>query len=272
MLACEAIEETNELRELTTPTPTAEERILSTPGDVPEHLVWGDWHFWHPVDSLEIAVDIHNDVQFAGTHDFYFMVAHGRVGDTSYYFGFQTDIQHPVTFRGTGKGLIFSRWDTRDLADTRVAPGGFAQSAGHEGDFVGVRLNYEWRDGKYQLRMSPQESDGGGLWYGLWVQHENEEEATWIGSLRFPEGKIGYSSYTTVEVYGGGRLRPKHIPYWKVSIEPPRSGAFEAYLYDSGYNYFTGDHFPNVKKYQEGETLYLEVGLDTVNAAVAEDG
>jgi len=112
--------------------------------------------------------------------------------------------------------------------------------------------------------MSPQKSDEGGLWYGLWVQHESEEEATWIGSLRFPWGRIGSSCYTTVEVYGRGQIRPKHIPYWKVSMEPPTSETSEAYLYNSGYNPFTSDDFPNVKKYQEGETLYMEVGLDTV--------
>ena len=218
----------------------------------------------HQVDSLEIAVEIHNDVEFASAHGLYFMVCFGRVEDTRFYFGFQTDVRHPVTGPGTGKGLIFSRWDTRDLEDTRVAPEGFAQSSGHEGDFVGIRLNYEWRNGKYQLMMLPWESDEGGLWYGLWVQHESEEEATWIGSLRFPGGKIGQWCYTTVEVYGHVQIRPKDIPYWKASMEPPTSEASEAYLFNFGYNAYTGDDFPNVKNYQEGETQYMEVGLDTV--------
>ena len=46
---------------------------------------------------------------------------------------------------------------------------------------------------------------------------------TWtIGRLRFPEGELERSIFSTVEVYGSGEQDPTAMPYTEVSFEPPQ--------------------------------------------------
>src|SRR6266705_1684055 len=69
-------------------------------------------------EDFQIDVTIHNDVD--SKPGLYFQMYQGQIGDVGFYFGLQTDVYEPNR-GGRGKGLIFSRWKTRDLADVRPA-------------------------------------------------------------------------------------------------------------------------------------------------------
>ena len=218
-----------------TPIPTAisDRPELYKRIPMPRGMVFANWH-WQPWDaithpSIEIPFEIHNDPgNFSDTHGLYLILAISEISDTPFYFGIQTHVSGRSN-ENTGKGVIFSRWDERDLSNARVPPGGFTQSSGHEGDFIGVRRNYEWTTGKYTARIAFETADIAGEWYGLWITDESSDVETWIGSLRFPKPKIGRGRglhsgvINALEIYGHKPMRPIDIPYWHVSIEPPVS-------------------------------------------------
>src|SRR6266536_3179423 len=62
-------------------------------------------------EDFQIDVTIHNDVETRP--GLYFQMYQGKIGDAGFYFGLQTDVYEPGV-GGRGKGLIFSRWKTRD--------------------------------------------------------------------------------------------------------------------------------------------------------------
>ncbi len=199
---------------------------------MPVHMATASWQ-WQPWDvithpSIETPFEIHNDPgNFSDTHGLYLILATSEISDTLFYFGIQTHVSGRSN-QNTGKGVIFSRWDERDLSNARVPPGGFTQSSGHEGDFIGVRRNYEWTTGKYTARIAFETADISGEWYALWVTDESNGERTWIGSLRFPKSFTRsrglHSGITTsLEIYGHRPIRPIDIPLWNVTIRPPVS-------------------------------------------------
>ena len=56
--------------------------------------------------------------------------------------------------------MIFSRWGTRDLEWARwPEDDGWAESSGHEGDFIRVRRFYDWGPGDYVVRLAPDGAD-----------------------------------------------------------------------------------------------------------------
>ena len=221
-----------------TPTPTPTQipgrSDLYEVANTPEHMAFLQWNWERGrtgFSEMTTNFTIHNDPgNFSTRNGLYFIVANGDMfpGDVGYYFGLQTNVQDPVTFRGRGKGIIFSRWDERDLSYARVAEGGFAQSSGHEGDFIGVRIPYEWTTGSYSMRIAIDEKDVDGDWYGLWITDQTTETTTWAGSLKFaPGSRLKAISYSTLEIYGS-RIRPIGIPEWQVSIERPLGGTVKA--------------------------------------------
>lgn len=212
--------------------PTAQERPdLYALIESPRHITQVDWHWekngLHYHDAIEIDFTIHNNVPAWSDHNgLYLMLAHTRIADVGFYFGFQTNVWRPGVGSTGRKAVTFSRWETRDLANARIAPNGFAQSSGHEGDFIGVRRFYEWSDGAYRARLARTDSDSGGDWFGLWITDIDQERTTWMGSLRFPRSsaepaQIHPHFASILEVYGPP-IRPAHIPELHVSITVPR--------------------------------------------------
>lgn len=155
------------------------------------------------------------------------MICNSNISDIGFYFGLQTDVSDPE--RGVrGKGIIYSRWETRDLANARIADHteGWTESSGHEGDFIGVRRSYDWTAGDYRARIAPDGApDADGEWYGVWITELSSEVTTWAGSLKFPfvngESAIMSPTYTTLEIYGNDLIRPIDIPEWRVSLKMP---------------------------------------------------
>ena len=188
-----------------------------------------DWR-WNPEQEpfREIVTEftIHNDVgDWSDQHGYYLILIQNSISDVGFYFGLQTDVNDP-SYGRRGKGLIFSRWKTRDLANARYTEEhGWTESAGHEGDFIGVRRSYEWSAGNYRVRIAPDGLDPDGEWFGLWITDLDTNETTWIGSLKFPilDGTATIKPYTsgTIELYGWPQIRPIDIPQWHVSIKRP---------------------------------------------------
>ena len=214
---------------------------------------------------------------FSDSHGLYLMVCFGTISGHNFYFGLQTDVYDPNQGRRVGKGLVFSRWGERDLALAKVAGGdeGWAQSSGHEGDFIGVRRSYDWSAGDYRMRLAPDGEDDDGAWYGVWVTDLSTNLRTWAGSLKFPlvdGGATVYPPvYSTLEIYGGPPIRPIDIPEWQVSMERPTGDGDKADWAALGYSGVSGNPRPNADlQYDaEADVLNFRVGGATESVGPA---
>ena len=168
--------------------------------------------------------------------------------------------------------MIFSRWETRDLANVRVAEDGWSQSSGHEGDFVGVRKAYRWGASEYGVRIAPDGEDDEGRWFGLWITDKATGETTWCGSLRFPykdgEALLGNIHVSVAELYGDPvSIKPIDIPEWYVSIQKPMAdgGRRPADAYISYTNYDGRPSAPNTNvEYDRKEgSMHIHTGSAT---------
>ena len=213
---------------------------------------------------METELTIHNDVgDWSDQHGYYLILLTNSISDALFYFGVQTDAN------GRGKGLIFSRWGTRDLANARYSEeGGWTQSSGHEGDFIGVRRSYDWGAGDYRVRIAPDGQEDGGEWFGLWITDLSNDETTWIGSLKFPlqDGKATMGSYSqaVLELYGLGTVRPIDIPRWHVSVGRPSGDGVPATWGFTSYPPHNTAHDPlpnsDVRYDPSEERVHLVVG------------
>lgn len=195
---------------------------------MPVGLVAVDWNFeMEEFESFQIDVRIYNDIGDVSKPGIYFQMYNGRIGDTVFYFGFQTDVSDPNAGRGRGKGIVFSRWETRDLSKVRSAlryPDGWVVSAESEGDFVSLRRKYEWTDHKYSFELTPVDEDEEGVWYGLSVVDYDVGRKDSIGSIHFPNPErdrkplVKNGAGTWLELYGGSEYYQR-TPFWHVSIE-----------------------------------------------------
>ena len=181
--------------------------------------VW--WDFGIPeAPEFSIEFTIHNDLETSP--GIYLQFYQGRIGRTGFYFGFQTNLYKPGE-GGAGKGILYSRWGSRDLGDVRAVSGGWTQSAGYEGDFVGVRKPYPWTDRRYRCRLTQVDQDEKGMWYGLFVTDLGSGVEDYVGAIRFPRQEkrlpqIQNGGGTWIEVYSDAQTTVD-VPFWHVSIE-----------------------------------------------------
>ena len=269
-----------EKKPTTIPAPTATSipgrPDLYQPADTPEHMAYVIWLWEDATDDagrgvtgfkeLVTEFTIHNNVVLGGDQGLYLMLAHGSINGEDYYFGLQTDVYSPEPPSWRGKGLIFSRWGTRDLANARYSDkDGWTQSSGHEGDFIGIRRSYEWGAGDYRVTLAPDgEPDEDGVWMGLWITNVQTDVTTWVGSLKFPANDghaiINPESYSTIEIYGR-RIKPIEIPQWHVSIRRPEGDGIKATGGLTGYSPFYGQITNNEANYNhETQEIHLKVG------------
>lgn len=241
---------------------------ISTPM-APAHAQWD----WRPSrDSLrEVVVDftIHDNARDWVTGSGYFlMLMHTSISGVGFYFGLQTEILHPGA--PPVRGAVFSRWKTRDLANARAAPtDGWTQSAGYEGDFIGVRRAYDWGAGDYRARIAPDGRDGDGEWFSVWITDVRTDITTWIGALRFPlaggTASMRPDFISTLELYGAA-TRPIDTPEWYVTIEPPVG---DGVVPDEAFTWYPYDDSPNAMlnsnvRYDPSEaTAHFRIGGTT---------
>ncbi|MXW23953.1 MAG: fibronectin type III domain-containing protein [Chloroflexi bacterium] len=186
--------------------------------------IWWHWDARRPaIREMTIDFTIHNDVGHWKTMSgYYLMLGFGWISDVAFYFGVQTRILEPgIT---PVRGAIFSRWETRDLANARTPSDGWADSSGHEGDFIGVRRAYDWNAGEYRARIAPDGRDADGEWFSFWITDLRTGITTWIGALKFPlvggTAAMAPDIATTLELFGSP-ARPIDAPEWYVTVERP---------------------------------------------------
>lgn len=248
-----------------TPTPTPTQipgrADLYERASTPEHManMWWGWGAFPTFSEYVVDFTIHNDPgSFSDTNGLYLMVCWGEIGETAFYFGLQTNVQR------RSKGLIFSRWDERDLSYALTAEGGWIESAGHEGDFIGVRLRYDWGAGDYRMRLAPTSLDDKGQWYGVWLTDLDTGVTTWAGSLAFPlkdgVARVNNLTYTTLEIYGRP-IRPIDIPEWHVSMSRPMADGVPASVGESQYSSRFGQILNSDVQYDpETDLVHFRVG------------
>ena len=235
-----------------TPTPTATPapdlaRLIEMPQSMA--FLWWDWgrdrdfagDGREGIRELTFDFTVHNDPgDFSDEYGLFLILCSGFIGDVTFYFGLQTHVDDHPEHAG-GKAFIFSRWGTRDLAHARVADAeeAWAESAGHEGDFIGVRRSYNWGAGEYRVVFAPDGADSDGEWYGVWLTDKATYETTWIGSLKFPyeKGRSAIEPWvsTAIEIYGGAPIQANRIPEWHVSLRRPQGDGLESKWIESGY-------------------------------------
>ncbi len=185
------------------------------------HYVW--WNFAGPqLTDLQVEFSIHSEPD--NRDGLYFQFYQGQINGHGFYFGLQTDIAKPGA-GGQGRGLIFSRWGSRDPALAAPAPGGWSEAAGYEGDFVGVRRKYSWKTGRYRIRLAPHVGGVPGDWYGIWIrQLETAAPEEFGGALRFDPPAPGHArgisatGCTWTELYAKDKPGTP-LPAWHVSID-----------------------------------------------------
>ena len=251
-----------------TPTPTQipGRSDLYKPLPLPQGLAYVWWYWEDKVrgfQSIDFDLTIHNDIdvrELPNDAGLYLILFSSDISGTGYYFGLQTDVYDPSVGMGRGKGLIFSRWGTRDLSNVRVAEDGWHESAGHEGDFVGVRKAYRWGAGDYRVRIAADGEDDEGRWFSLWITDKATGETTWCGSLRFDRfSRLEPAGGTAPEIYGAGATRAIDVPEWNISLKKPvgdmNSPSREAYI---EYNALIPNS--NISYDRSDSTMHIYVG------------
>ena len=194
--------------------------------ELPSHTAWVHWTFPKRGEQLRTLVEIHDDP--GEDVGLYLVPYSSSIDGTNFYYGIQTNV-HSEAEGWSGKGLIFSRWGSMDLADTRPGDGGWNVASDGEGEFVGVRRNLDWEPGGYLLTLERTEADGEADWFELRCTPMGTFETITIGSLRFPRShpnaraSIDSEGMAVTEVYSGVR-RPRDVPAWHVDLAPSLDG------------------------------------------------
>ena len=173
--------------------------------------IWWDLPSLGSFQSLSMEVDVVNDLP-SDRHLYLAAIGAGKLDNTRFYGGLQVGAKVPGG--GQDKIALFSRWGERSRDAIRVAPGGFSESSGHEGDFIGVRRAVPWHSGRYVVSLTVVERSADSFWAAMTVL-ESASGRTWdIGSLRFPgnTAALGPGIASFVEVYGEP-ISPEHIPH-----------------------------------------------------------
>ncbi len=214
--------------------------------------------------KLSTDFTIHNDVgDWSDQHGLYLILLQNDISGAGFYFGLQTDAN------GRGKGVIFSRWQTDDLANARWdETDGWYELGRHEGGFLGVRRSYDWSAGDYRIRIAPDALESDGEWFGLWITDLATGETTWIGSLKFPLNNDGRATFNprasaTIELYGNPQIRPVDVPQWHVSVKRPLGDGVPATWGSTSYPWDASENalFNSDVRYDESEdAAHLRVG------------
>ncbi len=145
------------------------------------------------------------------------------------YHGPQTSVFDANQGRWHGPGLLFSRFQSSDDADVRVASGGWPefptpqQIQAEGGRFIGVRNLFAWGKGAFRFTLAPAQEDSAGIWYEFKATDLGSGISVSCGWLRFPtiEGRrpfIRNRGSTWIEVTPH-TLVLASCPFWHVRFE-----------------------------------------------------
>ena len=169
----------------------------------------------------------------------------GTLNRLTFYGGIQTHIDGldaDGRFVRRDRGAIFSRWRERDTDAISPASGGFYNSLGNEGDFISVRNDFDWGEGRYRLCLVksgeiagdplPDNYSAGDIAYAWnkyvhsWVRMEATHLAsgmtTFIGALAVPGTTIALRHHNVLfaEMYGAPSPFPaERVPDITIIVE-----------------------------------------------------
>ena len=223
-----------------------------------------------PVSTISFRLTIHNDP--GGDVGLYLSPINARVDGSQFYLGLQNDLGGSEA-GSVGKGILFSRFGTQDLAMVRKGPTAFTVAAPDEGTFVSVRSPYPWAPGEYVFTLERKEAVGETDWFDLSAQRVDTGIATLFGGIRFPRKTPGTPATITpenisfLEVYHGlqpdtGMSDYAEVPRWHVSLtmsadsSPARSASSE-------YPAYPFAEYPNVDVHYTGGRVHFVLGGQT---------
>ena len=211
------------------------------------HYIW--WNFGNVnLKEINIQFTIYNDLL---TKDgLYLQMYQGEINGVGFYFGLQTRVGKPNEGLA-GKGIIFSRWETQDLSNSKVVENGWTEAGGYEGNFISIRKSYNWINHTYSCKIKYIESDNEGDWYGVWIKDLDNNNLDYLGSLRFPKVTndmgIKNGGGTWTEIYYKEKDKSP-FPDWHVSI-----------------NEIYGVNFENKRYYPKSATLICSEKFQNIN-------
>jgi hypothetical protein len=241
---------------------------LSGGFSLPAHVTWTHWEF-SPARTTELVADVrilHDPGSEVGLY--FSPMSAVEIDGTQFYLGLQTDINMPGQ-GAVGKGFIFSQFGTLERSAIRVAPGGFFEQGTHEGNFIGVRLPFEWTAGSYKLRLHWQESEGAADWFALSVTDAASNLEHFAGALRFDRADpatratIGTRVTSFTEIYAGATDYAE-VPLWSLAYSlRARDAALD--LVRSDYPSFPIAEFPNADQWFDipNERVRVDFGART---------
>ena len=212
----------------------------------PWHMaaVWVDLDH-APEDFETFCLTFRIEGETADDVNFYFAPFNGAINQLTFYGGIQTHINglgSDDRFVARDKGAIFSRWRERDTDAIMAAPGGLYQSLGNEGEFISVRNDFAWGQGRYRLCLRksdlvegdplPENYDASdiamswGRYEHTWVRMEatdlSSNDTTFIGALAVPGKTLALRRRNAlfVEIYGRPSPFPaEQLPDLKIAVE-----------------------------------------------------
>ena len=198
-----------------------------------------------PGDFETFCITFRIEGETADDVNFYFAPFNGAINQLTFYGGIQTHINglgSAGRFVARDKGALFSRWRERDTDAIMAAPGGLYRSLGSEGDFISVRNDFAWGQGRYRLCLRksdlvegdplPEDFDADdiamswGRYEHTWVRMEatdlSSNDTTFIGALAVPGKTLALRRRNAlfVEIYGRPSPFPaEQVPDLKIAIE-----------------------------------------------------
>ena len=191
--------------------------LYPTPNGI--HYAWQKFN-QNSFESIKHKFTIHEEP--SNDAGLYYQFYQGFINDTiGFYYGIQTTVNHPEPPHSRGKGLIFSRWKTRDTTNYSIANGGWGKSAGYEGDFISVRNSFDWGVGTYEIELKKDSVDSVGDWYSVKIKNILEIEQTHFGSIRFETSSLSSGIKSGGAIWSELYLNSSDgsIPDWHVSVD-----------------------------------------------------
>lgn len=207
---------------------------------LPWHMINLWWTLPETADfeSLEIDLKVSDDVDPAKLNLYIAPIGLGRLNETNFYGGIQTNVGgYPVSDASPqgayhkGKGAIFSRWGKKDLDTSFVRPAvnGLIEAAGYEGDFASGRRPFAWKAGAYTyaIRKLSYEKDKAGdewTWVGAFLTEHETRQTVFISSLKFPGRTLKFWGRHSafIEIYGGKKVVIEDLPRLEIRFGMPR--------------------------------------------------
>ena len=175
----------------------------------------------------------------------YFSPFNSRINRLLFYGGIQTHIdgvRSDGRFVRRNRGAIFSRWQEQDSDAIMPASGGLSRSSGNEGDYISVRNDFAWNEGRYRLCLRKSHTVDGdplpdhydaddiamswGHYEHTWVRMEATDmesgEMTFVGALAIPGRTLVLGNYNALfaEIYGSPNpFSAARVPALWIAIE-----------------------------------------------------